>query len=198
MRQSWETMTSVSAGHIILTPTQPVRSGQPQQESNPAPPHQESLALPTELPRPPLKWRSCRRIFISSAACTLDRAGRGDHDFCLSQSHYTDTDPTSRDRRPQRESNPEPPRSTDWATAVYNFTEAHLEDYILSCEHCFSSEKQPKTVSLQHRAIEYQPIKTAPVHYPGIFLNPSNFEGTKLNISGVIHVRVRPWPEDRT
>ena len=27
MRQSWETMTSVSAGHIILTPTQPVRSG---------------------------------------------------------------------------------------------------------------------------------------------------------------------------
>ena len=27
MRQSWETMTSVSAGHIILTPTQPVGSG---------------------------------------------------------------------------------------------------------------------------------------------------------------------------
>ena len=26
MRQSWETMTSVSAGHIILTPTQPVGS----------------------------------------------------------------------------------------------------------------------------------------------------------------------------
>ena len=30
MRQSWETMTSVSAGHIILTPTQPVGSGRPQ------------------------------------------------------------------------------------------------------------------------------------------------------------------------
>ena len=30
MRQSWETMTSVSAGHIILTPTQPVGRGQPQ------------------------------------------------------------------------------------------------------------------------------------------------------------------------
>ena len=29
MRQSWETMTSVSAGHIILTPTQPVGSGRP-------------------------------------------------------------------------------------------------------------------------------------------------------------------------
>ena len=54
MRQSWETMTSVSAGHIILTPTQPVGSGRPQQESNPRPPHQESRALPTELPCPPL------------------------------------------------------------------------------------------------------------------------------------------------
>ena len=29
MRQSWETMTSVSASHIILTPTQPVGSGRP-------------------------------------------------------------------------------------------------------------------------------------------------------------------------
>ena len=46
-------MTSVSAGHIILTPTQPVRSRRPQRESNPGPPHQESYALPTEPPRPP-------------------------------------------------------------------------------------------------------------------------------------------------
>ena len=46
MRQSWETMTSVSAGHIIQTPTQPVGSGRPQRESNPGPPHQESRALP--------------------------------------------------------------------------------------------------------------------------------------------------------
>ena len=53
MRQSWETMTSVSAGHIILTPTQPVGSGRPQRESNPGPPHQESRVLPTELPPPP-------------------------------------------------------------------------------------------------------------------------------------------------
>ena len=30
MRKSWETMTSVSAGHIIQTPTQPVGSGRPQ------------------------------------------------------------------------------------------------------------------------------------------------------------------------
>ena len=39
-------MTSVSAGHIILTPTQPVGSGRPQRESNPGPPQQESRALP--------------------------------------------------------------------------------------------------------------------------------------------------------
>ena len=53
MRQSWETMTSVSAGHIIQTPNQPVGSGRLQRELNPGPPHQESRALPTELPRPP-------------------------------------------------------------------------------------------------------------------------------------------------
>ena len=53
MRQSWETLTSVSAGHIILTPTQPVGSGRPQWESNPGSPHQESRVLPTELPPPP-------------------------------------------------------------------------------------------------------------------------------------------------
>ena len=46
-------MTSVSAGHILLTPTQPVGGGRPQRESNPEPPHQESRALPTELPPPP-------------------------------------------------------------------------------------------------------------------------------------------------
>ena len=44
-------MTSVSAGHIILTPTQPVGSGRPQRESNLGS-HKESRALPTELPRP--------------------------------------------------------------------------------------------------------------------------------------------------
>ena len=41
-------MTSVSAGHIILTPTQPVGGGRPELESNPGPPHQESCAVPTE------------------------------------------------------------------------------------------------------------------------------------------------------
>ena len=46
-------MTSVSAGHIILTPTEPVGSGRSQRESNPGPFHKESRALPTELPPPP-------------------------------------------------------------------------------------------------------------------------------------------------
>ena len=49
-------MTSVSAGHIILTPTQPVGSGWLQRESNPELPHQKSSDLPTELPPPPLSW----------------------------------------------------------------------------------------------------------------------------------------------
>ena len=44
-RQSCETMTFISAGHIILR-------GRPQRESSPGPPHQESPVLPTELPRP--------------------------------------------------------------------------------------------------------------------------------------------------
>ena len=46
-------MTSVSAGQIILTPTQPVGSWRPQRESDPRPPHKESRALPTELLPPP-------------------------------------------------------------------------------------------------------------------------------------------------
>ena len=54
-------MTSVSAGHIILTPTQPVWSARPQRESNPGPPQQEWRALPTELLRPPL---ACRKVCV--------------------------------------------------------------------------------------------------------------------------------------
>ena len=54
-------MTSVSAGHIILTLTQPVASGRPQRKSNPRPPHQDSRALPTELPRPRQRERERER-----------------------------------------------------------------------------------------------------------------------------------------
>ena len=41
-------MTSVSAGHVILTPTQPVGSGRPQRGSNPGPPLQESSSAKFE------------------------------------------------------------------------------------------------------------------------------------------------------
>ena len=42
-------MTSVSAGHIILTPTQPVSSLRPEQGSNLIPSGEKSGAVPTEL-----------------------------------------------------------------------------------------------------------------------------------------------------
>ena len=71
-RQSWETMISVSAGHIILTPTQPVGSGRPQRESNPGPPHQESRALPTELPRPPI-WEEDIPMLIWIFHCICEK-----------------------------------------------------------------------------------------------------------------------------
>ena len=47
----------VSAGHIILTPTQSVESGWPERGSNPRPPHQESRALPR--PRFYLRKKIC-------------------------------------------------------------------------------------------------------------------------------------------
>ena len=47
-------MSYGSAGHIILTPTQQVGSGRLEWISNPRPPDEESRALPTELPPPPL------------------------------------------------------------------------------------------------------------------------------------------------
>ena len=47
----------------------------------------------------------------------------GDHDFCISRSHYTDTDPTSRERAATAgiklgTSSPGVARSTDWANAA--------------------------------------------------------------------------------
>ena len=62
-------MTSVSAGLITLTPTQQVGSGRPQRESNPGPPHQESRALPTELPHLPRKEQT--RLFKVQKSCFL-------------------------------------------------------------------------------------------------------------------------------
>ena len=76
-RQSGETMTSTSAGHIILTPTQTVGSGWPQLVSNPGPPHQERRPLPTVLPRPPDDeqsggpWNSFQKNFVGKSFCIL-------------------------------------------------------------------------------------------------------------------------------
>ena len=67
-RQSRETMTSVSDGHIILTPTQPVRSGR---GSNPGSPHQESRALPTELPRTPFDTSLCFLSLLGDFSISL-------------------------------------------------------------------------------------------------------------------------------
>ena len=69
MRQSWETMTSVSADRIILTPTQPVGSGRPQWESNQGSPHQESRALPTELPPPPPPPQLLTQTYFFQSIC---------------------------------------------------------------------------------------------------------------------------------
>ena len=69
-------MTSVSAGHIIQTPTQPVGSGRPQRESNPVPPHQESRALPQSY-RAPLFSRQLRNAELKYSA--FDRELLGVH-----------------------------------------------------------------------------------------------------------------------
>ena len=74
MRQSWETMTSVSAGLIILTPSQPVGNGRPQRESNPGPPHWESRALPTELPPRPLYQLSSWNWLLLNQSLTQSRS----------------------------------------------------------------------------------------------------------------------------
>ena len=58
-------MSFVSAGHIILTPTQPVRRGRPQRGSNPGHPQLDSRALTTDLPPPILKAGSQLELFFS-------------------------------------------------------------------------------------------------------------------------------------
>ena len=47
---------------LSLTPTLPVASGQPQRGSNQRPPHQESHALPTELPRATIRERQRQTV----------------------------------------------------------------------------------------------------------------------------------------
>ena len=69
-------MTSVSAGHITLTPTQPVESGRQQRGSNPRSPHQESRALTIGLPRPrPRPVWQCAIMCLSSVNPRLALVG---------------------------------------------------------------------------------------------------------------------------
>ena len=74
-QDSGETMTSVSAGHIILTATQPVGIGQLRRVSNPGLPHQESRALPTQLPPlpppPPKKKKKKKKSVMNVLAFSI-------------------------------------------------------------------------------------------------------------------------------
>ena len=80
-RQSRTTMTSVSAGYIILTQTQPVGCGNPERRSNPPPLRQESRALPTELSHPPFPMQIDNQSFLATQILltppTLDLLGLG-------------------------------------------------------------------------------------------------------------------------
>ena len=66
-------MTSVSAADIILTPNQPVGRRQPQRVSNPGPTHQESRALPTELPLPHVSEGLRRTLARKNSECAQAR-----------------------------------------------------------------------------------------------------------------------------
>ena len=82
--------------------------------------------------------------FLTSSSATKLYRGRAathkaewrDHDFCLSWSHYTDTDPTSRERAATAvieptTSSPGVACSTDWATAP--LTEVAYLTAFVSC-----------------------------------------------------------------
>ena len=87
-------MTSVSAGHIILTPTLPVGSGR---ESSLGPPHQESCALRTELPRPPREThttktlKSDREMHVHKYL-KIERGGVKKKDVCRGKSQKRERD----------------------------------------------------------------------------------------------------------
>ena len=57
-------MTIITAGHIIMTRTQPVGRGRPQRGLKPGPSHQESCALPTELSRPQMDSKKLILILL--------------------------------------------------------------------------------------------------------------------------------------
>ena len=118
-------MTSVSAGHIILTLTQPVGSGRPQRGSNPGPPHQELRALPIVHSKPELyETILSRSRFYNYYSLAIPRTietivGSADGvDFflpkvvqCATNSHYK--------RRTDNRSNLEPEKLNVTANTIY-------------------------------------------------------------------------------
>ena len=75
----------------------------------------------------------------------------GDHDFCLNRSHYTDTDPTSRERAATAgiepgTSSPGVARSTDWATAPPTLAERNVDAVLrlLGVFHASYTETRPQ------------------------------------------------------
>ena len=54
-----------------------------------------------------------KTISRTGSKTETDETEREDHDFCLSRSHYTDTDPISRGRADTEGSSPGVARSTD-------------------------------------------------------------------------------------
>ena len=76
----------------------------------------------------------------------------GDHDFCLSRSHYNNTDPTSRERAVTAgiepgTSSPGVARSTNWATGPSDFYGLTFQALLFVCMlYLFYFEKAPEIV----------------------------------------------------
>ena len=91
-RQSGETMTSVSTGHIIhwhILKCYIWRNLQCfKTDYIPLHPHHQALS------------RAVPITDVWHCACCHTATEWGDHDFCLNRSHYTDIDSTNRERAP--------------------------------------------------------------------------------------------------
>ena len=77
------------------------------------------------------------RLTSDNFTCRHTETGRGHHDFCLSRSQFTGSDPTSKERTPavgieSTISWPEVARSTDWVTA-------HKDQWVATYEKLYSA-----------------------------------------------------------
>ena len=98
------------------------------------------------------RGRAPRQERLTILCAATHETELGDHDFCLSRSHYTDTDPTSRERaatagiEPGSSSPgvarstaelPRPPRSDDESTDLSPEPEQHAADWTHDCQDGF-------------------------------------------------------------